>query len=220
MCRYAQVAWFAALLMVTGCAQIKWAVKDVVEDVSGLDPDEQREVLRVTKRVALAPGRHGAVGVYATGGGGGDPETEGGGGEVGIDVNSYWWSSQLGIMVYGSTPADNYFIGPTARFRVQLPYRLTPFAGIGGFAGWGEIHRRDDDGMDDNDNGVIDDADEITTDSVYFASVFPEVGAHFWVNDRIRVSGSGSYYITTEGRDHDFWMASVSITLFLGNLVP
>ena len=45
------------------------------------------------------------------------------------------------------------------------------------------------------------------------AALYPEAGVHFWANERIRITGSAAYYITTEGRAHDFWFYSVGVSL-------
>ena len=46
--------------------------------------------------------------------------------------------------------------------------------------------------------------------------VYPEIGVHYWLNSSVRATASGAYYVTTEGRDSDFWFYGASLS-FLQN---
>jgi hypothetical protein len=205
--------WFTFLVAGSGCAHWKDYAKDVLDDVGGLDPEEQRELAVETKNVVLAPQRHGGIGFYAAGGA--DPRFSAGGGELGMAVNSYWWDCKAGLALYGSGAADDWFLGPTAAVHVQLPTRLTPFAGVGVFGGYSRTEGvGPNNGYDDNGNDIIDEYGELTEDSYdAFLSIFPEIGVHLWLTDHLRLTASASYHITTEGRNHDFWLVGGGVAI-------
>jgi hypothetical protein len=205
--------WLTLLLSGSGCAHWKEHAKEALDDIGGLDPEEQRELAAATKQVMLAPQRHGGIGLYAAGGA--DPEFRSGGGELGMAVNSYWWDCRAGLAFYGSGAADDWFLGPTAAVHLQLPTRLAPFVGVGVFGGYSRTEGvGPNNGFDDNGNDIIDEYGELTEHSYNeFLSIFPEVGLHFWLTDYIRLTASASYHITTEGRDHDFWMVGGGVAL-------
>jgi hypothetical protein len=51
----------------------------------------------------------------------------------------------------------------------------------------------------------------------FFASVYPEVGAHFWLNGKTRLTASAQYHLTTAGRDDDFLFLGLSVGFLSGN---
>ena len=89
--------------------------------------------------------------------------------------------------------------------RLQTPTRLTPFIGAGGYAGvdWEKVDATE--GRVDNDNdGSNDELGEQETDfTALFATIYPEAGCHFWWTPRVRLTDSGRYWFTTDGRDSD-----------------
>jgi hypothetical protein len=94
---------------------------------------------------------------------------------------------------------------------------LAPFVGVGGFGGIRTIDAvtLGLDAWNDSNNPLDLLEDEPITESVNgLATFYPEVGAHFWIDGNIRVSGFGRYTITSEGRDYDDWMVGGQLTLF------
>ena len=107
--------------------------------------------------------------------------------------------------------------GAEAGVRLQTPTRLAPFVGVGGFGGIRTIDAvtLGLDAWNDSNNPLDLLEDEPITESVNgLATFYPEVGAHFWIDGNIRVSGFGRYTITSEGRDYDDWMVGGQLTLF------
>lgn len=193
------VAASIALSLIAGCASTKARVQDALENV-GLDRQEQHKAVEEGKEAALAPGRHGSAGMYVAAGA--NPHFHGAGGEIGGVYNDYWWEAKAGLAMYLSGSGRGLFVGPTAAIHLQLPTRLSPFAGVGVFAGYSE---RDTGQWDENGEAkVIDEG---------FASVYPEVGVNFWLADKIRLTTSATYQITTEGRRHDFWTVGGGIAV-------
>ena len=98
--------------------------------------------------------------------------------------------------------------------RLQSPTRLAPFVGVGGSAG---ILLQDAvplllDLGDDSPPSLLDEEEAETTGGL--ATFYPEVGAHFWLDGRIRLTAFGRYLITTEGRDFDDWLVGGQISIF------
>ena len=105
------------------------------------------------------------------------------------------------------------FVGLDVGTRLQSPTRLAPFVGVGGNAG---ISIRDFISIatdrSDSEQSFISPEPSRTVSG--FAAVYPEVGAHFWLNGRLRLSGFGRYLVTTEGREFDDWLIGFQIALF------
>jgi hypothetical protein len=111
----------------------------------------------------------------------------------------------------GAEHSDS-FGGLAGGVRAQIPSRLAPFAGLGLQLMIGD---RDlpHDGLDNDNDFLVDEADEKREESIHYASVYPELGAHFWISPRVRLTGSVSYHITTTGRDDDQWMLGIGLAL-------
>ena len=61
------------------------------------------------------------------------------------------------------------------------------------------------DGLDNDDDLSIDEVGETESEVTFFNAVYPEIGMHYWVTGSTRLTGSASYFITSDGRDSDFW---------------
>lgn len=111
------------------------------------------------------------------------------------------------------TGADDWFAGIDLGARVQSPSRLAPFAGVGTFIGGNsrQVGARND-RIDNDNDGAIDERGETRADREFMASVYPELGVHYWLNSKLRMTGSAQYHVTTDGRDSDFWFVGVSFS--------
>ena len=94
---------------------------------------------------------------------------------------------------------------------------MAPFVGVGGSAG---ILLQDavpliiDTALDDTDD-QYDSSHDNSSDTVDgLAAIYPEVGAHFWINGQIRLTAFGRYWVTSEGRDFDDWLVGGQIAIF------
>ena len=144
------------------------------------------------------------------------------------DANSELAGIDLGIEGYAAsflttrgslmllTDGDDLFTGGDVGLRVQTPTRLAPFAGVGLFAGYAkEVVPADDDWIDNDNDGFTDERGEDRERfSDFLASVYPEVGTHFWWTPNLRLTGFGRYMVTTEGRDDDDWLIGGGLALF------
>jgi hypothetical protein len=124
-------------------------------------------------------------------------------------------SARVGFEVLASETPLYLFGGATAGARLTLPWRLAPFVGVGGFIGWWDAQVRAEADLVDNDwDGVVDEIGEtkdVIVDGVIV--VYPEVGIHLWLTDSMCLTLSGRYHVTTAGRAHDAWLATVGLSV-------
>ena len=89
--------------------------------------------------------------------------------------------------------------------------------GVGGFLGINEYHENADrDGFDNDDDGIADELGEQDENYKAIVAVYPEVGLHAWLTGSTRLTASGRYYVTEEGRDDDFWYFGLSLSWLFG----
>jgi hypothetical protein len=151
----------------------------------------------------------GKGGIYVGGAGQSDPGA--GGAELGLftyATEAPWLEGHLGGSLLVSSAADDIFAGANTGVRVQTPSRVAPFVGLGGYLGVSPLvglENAESDGIDNDDNGMVDEPHETRLTTDWFAAIYPEIGLHIWATPRMRWTGSAAYYVSTEGRDHDFW---------------
>lgn len=141
-----------------------------------------------------------------------DPFT---GAEVGFEYYpTSWFSQRLGAAGYWG--GDQGYAGIDSGVRLQLPARATPFIGAGAIAGISRgVEDASHDLKDNDDDLFVDESDETTsTVDSGFAAFYPEVGTHFWLNGNIRLSASGRYWLTSQGRGQDDWLVGGQLTFF------
>ena len=205
-------------LGVCGCGTSRWALDDPDYAARYAGPYEGDKLPRMAKQVVDARHVAGKAGAYVGGAVQQDPLTAGG--EIGVFAyDAPWLSRRVGLALLASEAADDLFTGVNAGLRVQPPARLAPFAGLGVFAGFSrETVDADFDGLDNDGDGFIDEPGEVDrrTDGA-LASIYPEVGAHFWLTARTRLTASAAYHVTTLGRDHDFWLYGVGLAILSGD---
>ena len=118
----------------------------------------------------------------------------------------------VGTSAATDEPAPIAFTGLNTGLRLQSPSRVAPFVGAGLFGGYGKYDvLADHDGIDNNDNHRIDERGEVDKQYDFFGAVYPEIGLHAWVDSSTRVTGSAAYFVSTEGRNEDFWMVGISV---------
>lgn len=150
-------------------------------------------------------------------GAGGSPAT------VGATIGGFYYPtswSELNYSVTGmaGTGAHDWFLGPEVGLRIQTPTRVAPFVGVGGFLGINRyFEKAENDNVDNDNDGFTDEPGE--EDDAYKAitAVYPEVGIHAWLSGKTRLTASGRYYVTEEGRDDDFWYLGLSLSWLIGN---
>lgn len=137
------------------------------------------------------------------------------GAEIGYEYypTSYYSQRISGLLLSDSNQG---FGGVDIGARVQAPTRLAPFVGVGMFNGFsrGEIDA-DSDGVDNDDDNAIDERGEKdSTVDGYIVAIYPEFGAHFWLNGSGRITMYTRYFVTTEGRAQDQWLVGGQATVF------
>ncbi|GIW95239.1 MAG: hypothetical protein KatS3mg110_3280 [Pirellulaceae bacterium] len=124
------------------------------------------------------------------------------------------FSTRSGIAAY-LNPHDYYF-AVDAGVRFQPPVRLAPFAGLGTFHGisrWPTLASR----SPSDEETTVSFSDSSSSDSQplhLIHAVYPEIGAHFWIDGKRRITLFGRYLITSEGRSSDQWFIGGNITWF------
>lgn len=118
---------------------------------------------------------------------------------------------RFGLSFFASDKTDlhgGYEVGA----RINGPWRISPFVGGGIFAGsWTTHEPATDDGVDNDDDSVIDEAGEEKEITDYLWAVYPEAGLHIWLTDAVRITGTYRYYVTTDGRDSDAALYGVGL---------
>jgi hypothetical protein len=202
----------ACVVLLCGCPWSRWALKDPDYAAKYDEPPELLDVESQAKQTVDARFVEGKGGWYVAGAGHADPFAAGG--ELGVFAYpKSWLSANAGFAALAGTGANDLFLGINTSLRVQSPSRFSPFAGVGMFHGYSEreVPARDD-FIDNDDDGSVDERDETDTEYGWLSAVYPEVGVHYWLNSSVRLSASGAYYVTTEGRDSDFWFYGASLS--------
>ena len=206
--------------VIGGCAELplssKWAMDDAdyAEKYSKPYGDDKPE--RLVKQMFDARHVEGKAGVSIGSGIGGAPLT------AGVTISSfhypnYWTEIDLGLTGLAGTGAHDWFIGPELGVRFQTPTRIAPFAGAGAFVGGNKFSRlADNDSVDNDDDGFIDESGERKDAYKGFVAVYPEVGVHAWLTGTKRLTLSARYYVTEEGRKDDFWYIGLSFGWLFG----
>ena len=173
-------------------------------------PYQDDQPVRIAKQMVDARHLRGKGGGQVSVGVSGDPASIGG--ELGVfHYPTEWFEISGGLSGIAGTGARSAFVGPEFRSRLVLPGRVSPFVGVGAFTGINWFDKpAENDGIDNDDDLFVDEPGEKQENMDAFLAVYPEVGAHLWVNGTWRLSGSARYYVNTEGRDADFWFFGLS----------
>lgn len=206
------------LLCAGGCAGSRWARKD--PDYAEKYSRHSDDPLQMAKQAMDARHLEKKSGMFYAANVQPHPSA------VGAEVGSFtylkpWLEEQLAIAGLFSDDLDDVFVGGKVAARIQSPSRVAPFVGVGGFAGlfhkgtahdfaWLMLHDPDHRDWNPGDDGL----------HPMFA-VYPEAGIHWWLDSEVRLTASLSYYITTEGRDHDYLFLTFAVSqLKLDDFIP
>ncbi len=201
----------AVAVAIAGCQGSRWARDD--PDYAAKYSQHTDNVLKMSKQAIDARHVKEKWGSYA-GVSGRIERPFAMGGEVG---GFYYPTSYLelrgglsGLIYENDTPLSGGF---NAGARVQSPTRLAPFVGVSGYAGFVPDLFDTADGVDNDLNGIVDDASETNSSAVF--GVAPEAGVHFWITPEWRLTSGVSYLLTTEGGD-DFLLGAISLARLTG----
>ncbi len=200
--------------MQAGCSGIgssRWASDDPVYSEKYDNPyegDDGKKIARMLKQSVDARHVKDRSGYYL---GGAYAEDS----AVGADVGMFLYQgsaveTRTSLKAIAGAGTGEIMAGLEPGIRIQTPSRLAPFVGAGTFIGgsWPGDDRRDD-GFDNDFDGVVDDYDE--SDAQSLVTIFPEIGAHFWLNSSTRLTTSAQYHFSSEGRDDDFVFVGFSV---------
>ena len=199
-----------------GCLRSRWAMDDPIYAEKYADGASKLDVPGKLKQAVDARHLAGHHGWYTAAGYQSEPSAVAA--ELGIfGYPSSWATVRGGLMGVADEVGEDAFVGGNVGVRAHSPSRIAPFVGAGMFNG---ISWRYDyepaDGTDNDNNGVTDDEGDYEIDG-WRTSVYPELGLHAWLTSRLRLTGSVAYHITTEGRDHDYWLTGLELSWLSAN---
>ena len=205
-------------MTVNGCAGLgtsRWAMDDDVYAQKYDQPypsNDGDKVARMLKQASDARYVADRDGWYLGLAGATDP------GALGAEIGRFNYTGsavegRFGLKALAGTGAEDWFAGIDLGARVQAPSRLAPFAGIGTYIGANNSQvPATDDHIDNDDDGSVDERGEKKDDYEALASIYPELGVHYWLTSSLRMTTSAQYHVTTEGRDSDFWFIGVTFS--------
>ena len=65
--------------------------------------------------------------------------------------------------------------------------------------------------IDDNCDGFIDEAGEMTTDNLLMTAIYPELGFRLKLGESFSIRMMGRYMVSSFGRQHDDWYYGLSL---------
>lgn len=214
-----RVILLLSVALTSGCTSLRsrYAMDDPVYAAKYADGAERWDLAGKLKQALDARHTAGLAGVYVDGGAQVFPASGSaiGGGDLGFErYETSWLTSRAAFSGYGG--GSGVFLGADLGLRVQTPTRIAPFAGVGTFHGFSSrTVKAEHDHIDNNDNGFIDERGEKRTEyDGWLSMIYPEVGAHYWINGSWRVTGYGRYLVTTEGRRQDDWLLGIQFAGF------
>lgn len=213
--------WLLLVVFVTGggCTSLKsrYAMEDPVYAEKYEDGAERGDLLGKAKQALDARHTEGLTGPYFGGGAQVrfNPGHSLGGLDLGVEGYPTSWLTWRGGLS-GYVGPDDLYGGLDTGVRIQPPTRIAPFAGVGMFHGISRAYEdADADFVDNDDDGFIDEpGEEERTIDGWLSVIYPEVGAHWWINGNWRVTAYSRYLVTTEGRDNDDWLLGVQFAGF------
>ena len=202
-----------------GCSLLRsrYAMDDPVYAEKYAVGAERGDLLGKAKQAFDARHTEGLGGVYISGGAQVRPYTRNvmGGAELGAEGYVTNWMTTRGALA-GYWSNDEGFAGLDLGLRLQSPTRIAPFVGLGTFHGGSRgVELAHWDGADNDGDGLIDEwGEKKSTIDGWLSSIYPELGAHLWIDGNWRLTAHGRYFITTEGRKHDDWLLGLQLTCF------
>ena len=189
-----------------GCTGSRWAKED--PDYAAKYSHHTDNVGKTIKQAIDARHLRKKGGLYGTLSGQDNPVAIGG--EIGLFYYPKPYLEER-IALAGLAYEDDYPGSGGILFggRLQSPSRIAPFVGSGIYVGQTPEISLSEDGIDNNRNGIIDDDDEVKQE--FIGALVPEIGCHYWLSSKWRLTGSASYYVTTTSSDDQFLMFNVSL---------
>jgi len=191
-----------ACFLAAGCNGSRWASRDA--DYRQKYPKHTSSVPKTIKQAVDARHVRGKSGGYIAASGRGKPIA------AGLEIGGFGYSTpchetRLGLAGLLHDGGEAQLTGGlSGSTRLQTPTRVSPFVGVGAYTGI--LY------MEGDEATLFTPAEDDYFD--FEAAVFPELGLHYWLTHRTRLTTSLSYYVTTQGRDDDFLFYSVGMSIF------
>ncbi len=211
---------FLIIVVSNGCSSLwksRYAMDDPVYAAKYAKGADRSDLLGKAKQALDARHTGGLDGIYLSGGMQYQAEADKLflGAELGCERYATSWLSGRASLAAAFGDNEGY-LGLDTGLRLQTPTRIAPFVGVGMFHGISQgVELADSDGLDNDDDFFIDEpGEEETGIDDWLSVVYPEVGIHFWLSGRWRLTAYGRYFVTTEGRAHDDWLVGSQLTVF------
>ena len=213
--------FFVLLLIAPCCAcsplKSRYAMDDPVYAEKYEAGAERGDLVGKAKQALDARHTEGMGGLYLSGGAQVRPDVDRAmaGAEVGIERYMTSYATARGALS-AYLGVDEGFAGLDLGMRLQTPTRIAPFVGVGTFQGGSRgVELAHWDGVDNDGDGFIDEfGEEKSTVDNWLSVVYPELGAHLWIDGNWRLTTYGRYLVTSEGRKHDDWLMGLQLTCF------
>ena len=116
----------------------------------------------------------------------------------------------------GFTSEGNAFVGGDVGVRLQSPTRLAPFVGVGSAVGLGVV----DVAVAEIQSALgadSEDIDDTLSESAMVGVVYPEIGVHYWLNGRFRVSALArhNFSYSSHAESLEGWLVGAQIGFFI-----
>lgn len=206
-------------LLISGCISFtgkafssKWANDDeryAKQYRAPYSDDPAKKWPRMAQQMMDARFESGTSGGYIGGGGGVARRQPAGEGEIGFfSLPTAWSTVRLGAVGMGATGKG--LGGGVVGMRLHAPTRWTPYVGVSaaaGVSGFGTTIA--DHSYTDGNGHHVWKGDTVNT-TQWMGAVVPEAGMSYWLTSHTRMNVGASYYVTTEGRSHDFLLFGMS----------
>jgi len=104
------------------------------------------------------------------------------------------------------------FGGVSVGLRTTLDVPLSPYVGAGLYVGENEKEvSANHDKIDNDRDGFIDEAGEMTTDNLLMTAIYPELGFRLKLGESFSIRMMGRYMVSSFGRQHDDWYYGLSL---------
>lgn len=106
------------------------------------------------------------------------------------------------------------FGGVSVGLRTSLDVALSPYVGVGLYVGENEYETAaGNDKIDNDEDGIVDEAGESQTNHDLMAAVYPEAGWNLKLGNSFSVRVMSRYMVSSFGRKQDDWFYGLSFAL-------
>jgi hypothetical protein len=169
--------------------------------------------LHAENGISLSPPEY-PDGLYLETGGGSNPEN------IWLEAGFSGSASKnleyrIGICHLGVDAVDQYFTGINTGFRIKASSFITPFAGLGFYAGYAsEDDNAENDNIDNDNDGIIDEDNEKKENiDKSLLGFYPETGLLIRFSNNSYISVSAKYMMTNQDKKKDFAVYSLGFSV-------